>query len=304
MPILKTLLNPVRVVLAFFALVPLSCGGPTTIATVPSGRPLSSTAPADVRGEKPFLFIQAGDPQIGGWTTIQDTKDRLVKLAHICNEIQPAFVVMVGDLVNDGPHPAQLAAFDEALAEFRVPVKLICGNHDDLATYRRKYGKDWYGFTRNNCEFICVNSDLWARFGNSPERRGDIAEQWAFLEQALADARKQGRSHIFLVMHHTPELVPLAVKRLDELMDRYGVEVVLCGHLHRTIEYCRKGRAVFTVAGTGWAGDKRGFGYRVFKVYPDRIEQEYLTLDVPVEKVRALLNITTQPTTPSVRDGG
>ncbi|MFB3893196.1 MAG: metallophosphoesterase [Phycisphaerae bacterium] len=256
----------------------------------------AATAPAYGR---PLVFIQAGDPQIGGWTTIADTKGRLVKLAHICNEIRPAFVVIVGDLVNDGPHAAELAAFDEALAEFRVPVKLIPGNHDDLATFRRKYGKDWHAFTQDNCEFVCVNSNLWAHLGASDETRKDVASQWAFMEQAMAEARRQGRSHIFLVMHHPPELVPLALKRLDGLTARYNVDAVLCGHIHRTTEHHHRGRPVFTVAGTGWAGDKRGFGYRLFKVYPDRIEQEYLTLDAPIDKAR--LGLASQATKPAAQ---
>ena len=39
------------------------------------------------------------------------------------------------------------------------------------------------------------------------------------------------------------------------------------------------GYNVYTVAGTGWAGDRNGFGYRLFKVQDGRVEQEYIRLD-------------------------
>ena len=122
-------------------------------------------------GFAPFTFLQAGDPQIGGWTSIADTQGRFVELARIANRLQPAAVLVVGDLVNDGPHEKELAAFDEALTEFRVPVKLIPGNHDDIATYRRKYGPDHYSFTLNNCEFVCINSNLLAGGPPTPSAR-------------------------------------------------------------------------------------------------------------------------------------
>jgi len=55
--------------------------------------------------------------------------------------------------------------------------------------------------------------------------------------------------------------------------------VVLSGHIHRTEEVSYRGYTTFTVAGTGWAADRRGFGYRLFHVYEDRVEQEYIRLD-------------------------
>ena len=36
------------------------------------------------------------------------------------------------------------------------------------------------------------------------------------------------------------------------------------------------------MAGTGWAADKKGFGYRLFKVYADRVEEDYVRLDAPL----------------------
>ena len=245
---------------------------------VPLGPPAGTGPQA---GFAPFTFIQAGDPQIGGWTTIEDTKGRFVQLAHIANRLQPAVVVVVGDLVNDGPHEKELAAFDDGLKEFRVPVRLIPGNHDDIATYRRKYGADHYSFTVNNCEFVCINSSLLAGLRHSDQERKEADEQWKWLEETLAAAREHGRTHVFLVMHHPPEMLTSAA-RLDSIFRRYGVGVILAGHIHRTSQITLRGYTTFTVAGTGWAGDGKGFGYRLFHVFADRVEQEYIRLDSPV----------------------
>lgn len=227
----------------------------------------------------PFVFLQAGDPQIGGWTSIEDTKDRFVQFARVANRLGPAVVVVVGDLVNDGPHEKELAAFDEALAEFRVPVRLIPGNHDDIATYRRNYGRDHYSFTLNNCEFVCLNSNLMTGLWSGAEKRREADEQWQWLEETLHRCRQEGRTHIFVVMHHPPATLPAATPRLDALFRQYDVRVVLSGHIHRTEEVSYRGYTTFTVAGTGWAADRRGFGYRLFHVYEDRVEQEYIRLD-------------------------
>jgi Icc-related predicted phosphoesterase len=250
------------------------CSGPE--------RPSVPRLAAQTEGFSPFIFIQAGDPQIGGWTTIKDTQGRFIQLAHQANEVHPPFVIVVGDLVNDGPHAEQLKAADTALAEFQVPVKLIPGNHDDPETYRRRYGPDYYSFTVNNCLFACLNSNWLEPLAPRPAIRRRAEEQWRWLEETLQQARREKRTHIFLVMHHPPQLLPGALRRLKRLVRDYDVPVVLCGHIHRTTQLSLGGCMVYTVAGTGWAGDKRGFGYRVFRVYADRIEQQYVTLDSPV----------------------
>ena len=270
------------------------CGARQEIASQP-------LAPAvDANSFQPFCFILAGDPQTGGWTSIADTKARFIKLAHIANEVQPAFVLVVGDLVNDGPHPAELAAFDEGLAQFHTPTKLLCGNHDDLPTYRRKYGRDYCAFTQNNCEFICINSNFIAHQTPSSQDKAEADAQWAFLDAALAAATREHRAHIFLAMHHPPEFLPLwAQRRLADLQHQYAIEVVLAGHIHRTAEFVHKGYVTYTVAGTGWAGDKKGFGYRLFKVYADRIEQEYLTLDAPMPSAALTPTLSPPATQPA-----
>jgi 3',5'-cyclic AMP phosphodiesterase CpdA len=244
----------------------------------------------------PFTFLQAGDPQIGGWTSIEDTQARFVQLARVANRLRPAVVIIVGDLVNDGPHEQQLAAVDEALAEFRVPVRLIPGNHDDLATYRRKYGPYHYSFTVNNCEFVCLNSNRLVGRWFSSGQRAEAEEELQWLAQHLARARQENRTHIFVVMHHPPATLPATAARLDSLFRQYSVRVILAGHIHRTEQISYRGYTTFTVAGTGWAADAKGFGYRLFHVYADRVEQQYIRLDAPAPQ-ESQSHVQTRPVT-------
>jgi predicted phosphodiesterase len=266
--------------LVFCALVACAfagCGQPPTAVAPPGPGSAQQTF-------APFTFIQAGDPQIGGWGTVEETKARFVQLAHQANRLQPAAVVVVGDLVNDGPDEKELAGLDETLQVFRVPVKLVPGNHDDLATYRRKYGSDRYSFTVHNCEFVCINSNLLTpprptdeQRVQADEQRVQADEQWKWLEETLDQARQRKRTHIFLVLHHPPESLPSAL-RLDSLFRRYGVGIVLAGHVHKTTQVSLPGHITYTVAGTAWAPDETGFGFRLFKVYADRVEQEFVPL--------------------------
>jgi len=236
---------------------------------------------------RPFVFIHAGDPQIGSWGTIEEGKQRFIRLARLANELKPEFVMVVGDLVNDGDSAEQIQAFDEALAEFQVPVRLLPGNHDDLATYRRKHGKPYYAFAHNNCQFVCLDS---TRLG-----AGGSEGQWRWLEAALQAARDAGRTHIILAMHHPPGTMMTVRSRLENLISGHGIRFVLAGHTHGTEEFHRADYTTYTVGGTGWVKDRHGFGYRVFRVARETIEQHYFDLDTPVDAVREAISPATQP---------
>ena len=80
-------------------------------------------------------------------------------------------------------------------------------------------------------------------------------------------------------MHHTPQTMPIGGLRLEGLIHRYGVHTVLAGHIHQTIEREHRGYRLYTVAGSGYAMDKNGLGYRVFRVKGNQVEQEYVRLD-------------------------
>jgi 3',5'-cyclic AMP phosphodiesterase CpdA len=72
-------------------------------------------------------------------------------------------------------------------------------------------------------------------------------------------------------------------RRLLDLARKHGVRVFLCGHIHRSIEAKVNGFEVYTVAGTAVSWLPPGLGYRVFKVYADRVEQQFVGLGRPLK---------------------
>jgi 3',5'-cyclic AMP phosphodiesterase CpdA len=234
-----------------------------------AGGGTASTQPAQGKtGEfRPFVFIHASDSHFGVGEASQPIRDRFGELARQANELRPAFVIVTGDLVNDGNNPEELAAMDEALKAFRVPVRLLPGNHDDLAAYRAHFGPAYYRFTVNNCEFVCLDSTGLAM----------ATEQWLWLEDTLLDARRRGRTHIFLAMHEPPTTVSYK-DRLERLIRDYGVHVVLAGHLHRTVEIASEGYTTYVAPSTSYNRDRSPTGYRVFKVFEDHVEQEVVSV--------------------------
>jgi len=256
---------------------------------------------------KPFFFFHCGDPQMGmnGRRGIAGDMKRFQSVAHAANRLGPAFVLVAGDLAHTRAK-VEYAAFDRALKQFRVPVKLIPGNHDikgiaDLARYHRKYGKSYYSFTYNNCEFVCLNSmtlDPGSPFTRGkPELNRQAPTQLAWLAKTLRRAKANRRNHIFVLMHIPPFVAheheglngagmsPTGRKALLKLVRRYGVREILVGHVHVSHSLHAKDFTVYSVAGTAKAFDAKGFGFRIFKVYPDRVEQQFVPLKRIPEQV-------------------
>jgi 3',5'-cyclic AMP phosphodiesterase CpdA len=236
------------------------------------GEGASASQPAQGKaGEfRPFTFIHASDSHFGVGEGTQPIRDRFGELTRQANELRPAFVLVTGDLVTDGNNPEELAAMDTALKAFRVPVKLLPGNHDDLEAYRAHFGPAYHRFTVNNCEFICVDSTGLAM----------ATEQWLWLEDSLLDARRRGRTHIFLALHEPPTVVSYK-DRLERLIREYGVHIVLAGHLHRTVEIESDGYTTYVSPSTSYNRDRTPPGYRVFKVFADHVEQEVASAAEP-----------------------
>jgi 3',5'-cyclic AMP phosphodiesterase CpdA len=256
----------------------------------------SQEATAKPREFQPFSFVHVSDPHLG---VVSAADARFADLAGRINAMKPDFVVLTGDLTY-GLTDRHEAAIDSALKQILVPVKLIPGNHDvrnadSLAAYRRKYGDDYYLFTHNGCDFIFLDTailDLQSPWYSGKDERfsHEVSRQWAWLEKTLADSQQAGRRHVFLLLHIPPFvntqeergqfacLSRPSRERLLALADRYGVEVILAGHIHRTIELQSGRCAIYTVGGTYWPIDNRGYGYRVFKVEENRVTQQYIRL--------------------------
>ncbi len=88
-----------------------------------------------ISAQTPFYFIQLTDPQFGmiDKNASFDKETALMeKAVKQINKLNPGFVVVTGDLVNDGNNADQIKEFKRILASLRkdIPVYLTPGNHD------------------------------------------------------------------------------------------------------------------------------------------------------------------------------
>ena len=229
----------------------------------PQGRGAEpATQPASGPGRfEPFVVIHGGDSELGS-PDLPGTAQRLRLFIDRVNQLKPAFLVMAGDLVHGGTDPAELKVLDDAYAACKVPIWPVPGNHDNLAQFRRRFGREYYAFTYNNCEFICLNTE------------DGSSRQLPWLEETLRAARRNRRTHIIIVMHRPPEGNAL----LEGLLEKYAVSAVLAGHLHKTLQTAHKGYTTYVVSGSAKVRDRKGLTYGIVRVGPDKIEHEVMPL--------------------------
>lgn len=153
-----------------------------------------------------FCFIQISDTRLGfandDRDVVQDAAN--VKLAVAAtNRPKPAFVIVTGDLVNGMGDAAQLAAYQRTIAgiDRRMPVHTVPGNHDlgntptaaTLAAYRRRFGRNYYGFRHGALYGIVPDSTLISDFSGAP---AEYRQQDACLDRELARARRSGAARV------------------------------------------------------------------------------------------------------------
>ena len=133
-------------------------------------------------------------------------------------EIEPAFVLITGDLVNDG-HPDEYRFLQEQLfrlQQFGVPVLLGLGNHDARTPFRQIILGEvvsepplpyYYSTEINGLNVIVLDSHL------PDEVSGYLdPEQLAWLDAELAKPMAHGH---LIALHHPP--VSATVRLLDTL---------------------------------------------------------------------------------------
>lgn len=197
-----------------------------------------------------FYRVTAGDskspiqcfttlPEKGAFTFIAygDTRSHPDDHAAVLKAIsarKPAFVVHVGDLIEDG-HDAAL--WDPEF--FKPAGPLICdtcfftvaGNHEGESPFYYSYfgahdGKPWYSFDCSNAHFTMLDSCVALNPGS---------EQYKWLENDLASTKQRWR---FVVFHYPPYSSAshgsdFALRQtLDPLFARHDVDIIFNGHDH------------------------------------------------------------------------
>jgi len=310
---------------AFVALCTLSaisCArGPgddrATTRPVPTGEGLSDWLDIQIAedSERPAFFIQMADPQLGMsgspvWLALfgatwnddafqVDAKLFETAIAH-ANELDPAFVVICGDLVNRVGHPGQIVEFQRIAGTLNpsIPLYLVAGNHDveneptkqSLRAYRETFGLDWYSFRQGDVYGIVLNSQLI----DAPEEvPGEARDQLAWLREELIRAQSSGAQHLLVFQHQSYFL-----EKPDEadqyfnidagsravhlaLLKNAGVEAVFAGHYHRNSHGWDETLEMVTTGPVGKPLGDDPSGFRIVVIGEDSLGHEYFALQAP-----------------------
>jgi 3',5'-cyclic AMP phosphodiesterase CpdA len=251
----------------------------------------------------PFFFIQVTDPQFGFFESnkgFSKETELYQKAVSRINRLQPDFIVITGDLVNNKDDKSQIAEFKRitSMISPAIPVWFSPGNHDigqipaqkDIDTFVTEYGHDRFSFRLKDCLFIGLNSCLIK--SNVP-----ILEQLQFEWLSKELTRSAGLEHIIVFTHYPffinaydePETysnIPVDIRnRYLDLFKKYNVDAVFAGHLHNNASAKYGEMEMVTTSSVGRPLAKAPSGLRIVIVYPDRIESSYYTLDEIPEKI-------------------
>lgn len=241
----------------------------------------------------PF-FVQISDPQLGFFSRSNDfttEKGLMKRITEKVNNLKPDFVVFSGDLVHWVSNTAALDGFKQMCSEFDkdIPLYFVPGNHDieskpeSIAAFIERYGHDRFVHKAKSYTVIGYNSCVI--------KDASYAEpaEYKWLEKALQRARLN--KPIILVAHHPMFLSsPDEAERYENigielrkkylaLFDKYGVDLVLSGHLH----YCAKGEykdIKFVTAGpAGYPFGETKSGIEIITIKDNKAEATYYGID-------------------------
>jgi serine/threonine-protein phosphatase CPPED1 len=245
---------------------------------------------------KPYFFIQITDPQFGFF---EDNKgfsketELYEKAVNAINRLNPDFVVITGDLVNNKDDNSQKAEFKRitAIINKKIPVYYSPGNHDiglpptrqDIDSFISDYGHDKFSFQHKKSIFIGLNSCIIK--ANSP-----VLEQGQFDWLSKELVKTGSAEHIILFCHipffinsfEEPESysnIPIETRnKYFSLFKEYKVEAIFAGHLHSNSSAKYGNTSMVTTSALGKPLGDSPSGIRIIIVYPERIESFYYSI--------------------------
>lgn len=250
-----------------------------------------------------YFFIQITDPQFGMYESnksfVKET-ELYGKAVNAVNRLNPDFVIITGDLVNNIDDKSQSAEFKRITANINseIPVYYSPGNHDigqapehkDIDAFIADYGHDRFSFRHKKSLFIGLNSCIIK--SNTPVLE---QQQFEWLKKELSKSRKA--KHIIVFCHYpffinTPDepetysnISIETRKRYLSLFREKKVDAVFAGHLHNNASGKYEKMDMVTTSAVGKPLGSVGSGIRIIKVYPDRIESVFYTLNEVPEKI-------------------
>lgn len=253
---------------------------------------------------EPFSFIQLSDPQFGMFEKNENFKRESIlyeKAVAGINSLQPDFVVITGDFVNDPNSEAQINEFKRLTSKIDpdIPVYYTPGNHDvgatphkqNLKKYRKNYGKDRFVFSHKGSLFIGFNTSLIK--GKLVQKEN---KQFKWLSRQIRKGKEFNNTVVFC---HYPFFIkkvnePTAYANIDleyrkkylDLFAENGVDVVFTGHHHNNILNAYGGVQLVTTSSAGKPLGDAPSGMRIIKVYSDKIEHHYYGFDELPELIK------------------
>lgn len=253
---------------------------------------------------KPFSLIVLTDPQFGMFASNagfeKETALYEIAVAKI-NRLNPDFVIITGDFVNDQHSESQICEFKRITANLKssIPVYYSPGNHDigqvpdevSLKKFERNYGSDRFTFRHKGSQFIGFNSVVIKAKLEEQEQK-----QFNWLSKELKGCKNA--QHIFLFTHY-----PFFNKTIDEptaysnidkeyrkkyldLFAKYKVTAIFSGHHHNNGLSTYRNIQFVTSSALGKPLGKAPSGMRIVKVYGERIEHEYYSLEELPESIQ------------------
>jgi serine/threonine-protein phosphatase CPPED1 len=245
----------------------------------------------------PFFFIQVTDPQFGFFDSnngFAKETELFEKAVDAINRLNPDFVVITGDLVNNLEDKNQINEFKRITAKInpKIPVYYSPGNHNigqspvqqDVDSFVSEYGHDRFSFRHNNILFIGLNSVLIK--ANSPLLE---QQQFKWLKKKLMKGKNA--NHRILFCHYPffisnpgeaetySNISPETRIRYLNLFKEYNVDAIFAGHLHNN-GFAKSGNMeMVTTSAVGKPLAGVPSGIRIVKVFNDRIESIYYGLD-------------------------
>ncbi len=187
-----------------------------------------------------------------------DTYRALERAVGHLNDLkpQPDLVLVSGDLGDFGT----LAEYRQArlaLDRLQMPFYVIPGNHDERSALRQGFADHTYlPDGEGHLSYVLEDQPLRliALDTSEPGKPYGLmdADRVAWLDSTLSE-RPEERTLLF--MHHPPVAVGIThmdlqclqeAERLAVVLRRHPqVELILCGHLHRPVEFIWEGRPVY-----------------------------------------------------------
>ncbi|HKK61795.1 MAG TPA: metallophosphoesterase, partial [Bacteroidales bacterium] len=180
-------------------------------------------------GKDELTFVHLTDIHVApGAESEADLRDVVSDI----NNLEPDFVVVTGDLTNNGTNAA-LEAAKNVLDRLDVPYYAIPGNHETNWSesaglkFNELWGNDRFLFTKGQFMFVGFNTGPYMKMGDGHVKQEDL--QW--LRRMLKE--KKGEDQILITMTHYPLADGLDNwTEVTRILKEHDCRMAFCGHGH------------------------------------------------------------------------